>query len=53
MGYIVRLFRDKEYGLIRTKGGETVHFHETCLRGIGFDELSESQEVKFQTQIIH
>jgi len=50
-GNIVQLFRDKEYGKIKTKGGEAVHFHKNCLWGIKFDELSDGQEVKFQTQI--
>jgi cold shock CspA family protein len=50
-GKIVQLFRDKEYGLIRTKGGEDVHFHKQCLWGIRFDELCEGQAVKFWTQL--
>ena len=52
-GHIVQLFRDKEYGLIRTKGGEAVHFHKNCLWGIRFDDLVEGQLVKFFTQVTH
>jgi cold shock CspA family protein len=53
IGNIVQLFQDKEYGFIRTKSGEIVHFHKNCLWGIRFDELSEGQEVKFFSQLVH
>ena len=50
-GNVVQLFRDKRYGLIMTKGGESVHFHDKCLLDVGFGELSEGQEVNFLTQV--
>ncbi|HNV24596.1 MAG TPA: cold shock domain-containing protein [Candidatus Omnitrophota bacterium] len=49
-GHIVELFQEKEYGSIKTNGGEAVHFHKRCLWGIAFNQLHEGQAVKFFTQ---
>ena len=46
-GTISKLFQDKEYGFIRTKSGEDVHFHKQCLWDIQFSDLRENQEVEF------
>ena len=53
LGNIIKLFRDKEYGFIRTKGGEDVHFHKYCLWNCRFYELYENQEVEFEMQPTH
>ena len=50
IGNIVKLFRDKEYGVIRTKDGEDVHFHNHCLWDVQFNELMDGQEVEFEMQ---
>ena len=50
VGNVTKLFHDKEYGLITTKGGDEVHFHKHCLWSCRFDELYEGQEVEFQMQ---
>ena len=49
-GNIIKLFRDKEYGSIKTKGGEDAHFHKLCLWDIPFEDLTEGQEVEFEIQ---
>jgi len=50
VGNITKLFPDKEYGSIRTKSGDDVHFHKHCLWDIQFVELTEGQEVEFEIQ---
>ena len=50
VGNITKLFYEKEYGLIRTKNGEDVHFHKHCLWAIQFADLKEGQEVEFEIQ---
>ena len=50
LGNITKLFQDKEYGFIRTKKGEDIHFHKFCLWGTQFKELKEGQEVEFEMQ---
>ena len=50
IGNITKLFHDKEYGSIKTKNGEVLHFHKQCLWDIQFAELSEGQEVEFEIQ---
>lgn len=50
LGNITKLFQDKEYGSIRTKNGEDVHFHKHCLWDIEFTQLTEGQEVEFEIQ---
>ena len=52
-GTISKLFRDKEYGCIRTKSGEDVHFHKHCLWDMQFADLQENQEVEFEIQSSH
>ena len=52
-GNVTKLFRDQEYGSIRTKSGEDVHFHKHCLWNCRFEELYESQEVEFEMQPTH
>ena len=49
-GNVFKLFRDKEYGLIRTTSGGSIHFHKHCLWNIQFAELTEGQEVEFEMQ---
>ena len=49
-GTITRLIHDKEYGCIRTRGGEEAHFHKSCLWDIQFSDLAEGQEVEFEIQ---
>ena len=53
LGNVTKLFHDKEYGSIRTKSGEDVHFHKHCLWSCRFDELYEGQEVAFEMQPTH
>ena len=50
LGNIAKLFREKEYGSIRTKNGEDIHFHKLCLWNTPFTELIEGQEVEFEMQ---
>ena len=50
IGNVAKLFRDKEYGLIRTTNGGNVHFHKHCLWDIQFADLAEGQEVEFELQ---
>lgn len=52
-GTISKLFQDKQYGCIRTKGGKDVHFHKHCLWDIPFTDLKENQEVEFEIQSSH
>lgn len=49
-GNITKLFYKKEYGSIKTKSGEDVHFHKYCLWDIEFAGLMEGQEVEFEMQ---
>ena len=49
-GNITQLFHDKEYGSIRTKGGDDVHFHKLCLWNTQFSDLIDGQEVEFELQ---
>ncbi len=49
-GIVSKLFRDKEYGKIRTSKGEDAHFHQECLWGIRFGDLTEGQKVEFEIQ---
>ncbi len=51
VGTISKLFREKEYGKIKTNNGEDAHFHKGCLWGITFIELTEGQEVEFEIQL--
>ena len=53
VGKITKIFYDKGYGSIRTRGGADVHFHKNCLWDIRFDELTEGQEVDLETQIAY
>ncbi len=53
VGNVIKLFPEKEYGSIRTKGGEDVHFHKHCLWSCRFDELYEGQEVEFEMGPTH
>ena len=50
VGNVTKLFHDKEYGFIRTKNGEDLHFHKFCLWDIQFGELTEGQGVEFEIQ---
>ena len=50
LGNIAKLFHEKEYGSIRTKSGEDIHFHKLCLWDTQFKELIEGQEVEFEMQ---
>ncbi len=50
IGKISKLFQDKEYGKIKTNGGEEAHFHKLCLWNIQFSDLTEGQEVEFEIQ---
>ena len=49
-GHVTKLFYDKEYGSIRSKSGEEIHFHKQCLWNVKFNELTEGQEVEFEIQ---
>lgn len=53
VGNVTRLFPEKEYGSIRTKSGEDLHFHKHCLWNIQFAGLTEGQEVEFEIQSSH
>ena len=50
VGNVSKLFHDKEHGLIRTKSGEDAHFHKLCLWDVQFAQLTEGQQVEFETQ---
>ena len=52
-GTISKLFFDKEYGKIRTNGGEEAHFNKECLWDTKFVELIEGQDVEFEMQPAH
>lgn len=52
-GFIVKLFREEEYGKIRTKSGDDAHFHKRCLWDIPFAELTEGLVVEFEIQPSH
>ncbi len=53
VGNVTKLFHDKEYGSIRIKNGEDIHFHKLCLWDMQFAELTEGQEVEFEIQSSH
>lgn len=50
IGNIAEIFQDKKYGLIRTEDGKEVHFHDQCLWGVQFQELTKGQKVEFEMQ---
>lgn len=50
VGTITKLYRDQEYGMIRSQNGEEAHFHKLCLWDIEFKDLAEGQRVEFEVQ---
>ncbi len=50
IGTISKLFRDREYGKIKTNNGEDAHFHKECLWDTEFAELTEGLGVEFEIQ---
>jgi len=51
VGTITRLVRDRGFGFIKTEGmAEEVFFHSSSVESPTFDELSEGQQVEFQTE---
>ena len=53
VGKVTKLCHEKEYGSIRTKSGQDVHFHKYCLWNCKFHDLYESQEVEFEMAATH
>lgn len=50
-GSIARLVRDRGFGFIKPSGStEDVFFHSSSVEQPTFDELTEGQEVEFDTE---
>jgi CspA family cold shock protein len=50
-GTITRLVRDRGFGFIQPAGGsQDVFFHSSAVEQPTFDELSEGQQVEFDTE---
>lgn len=50
-GQIKRLVRDRGFGFIRPEGAsEDIFFHGSALQGGSFDQLSEGQNVEFDSE---
>ncbi len=50
-GTISRLVRDRGFGFIKAAdGSEDIFFHSSSVNETTFDELSEGQEVEFDTE---
>ena len=49
-GTIRRLMRNRGYGFITTEDGKDIFFHQTALRGLGFDSLKEGQPLEFEVE---
>ncbi len=50
-GTISRLVRDRGFGFIKAAdSSEDTFFHSSSVNGTTFDELSEGQEVEFDTE---
>ena len=50
-GQIKRLVRDRGFGFIRPDGAsEDIFFHTSSVQGAMFDDLSEGQNVEFDTE---
>ncbi|HUC19371.1 MAG TPA: HPF/RaiA family ribosome-associated protein [Acetobacteraceae bacterium] len=46
-GSVVRLFRDKGYGFIRSSSGDEIYMHRNAVLGKGFDALTEGDPVRY------
>lgn len=46
-GRIVQIYKDADYGVIRTSEGRDIHFHRHSLPEGGFDSLVTGSEVRF------
>jgi len=49
-GTIAPLMRGRGYGFIATEDGKDIFLHQTGLRGLRFDSLTEGQPVEFETE---
>jgi cold shock CspA family protein/ribosome-associated translation inhibitor RaiA len=49
-GLIVRLFREQEYGFIKSPEGEEVYFHKNSLAGDDFDRLEVGTGVQWHQE---
>jgi CspA family cold shock protein len=51
VGTIKRIIRDRGFGFIQPEGAtEDVFFHSTAVENPTFDELTEGQQVEFETE---
>jgi len=51
VGIIKRVIRDRGFGFIQVEGAtEEVFFHSSAVEQPTFDELSEGQQVEFETE---
>jgi CspA family cold shock protein len=51
IGTIKRIIRDRGFGFIQPEGStEDVFFHSTAVEKPTFDELTEGQQVEFETE---
>ena len=46
-GRVAQVYREADYGLIRTPEGREIHFHRHSLPGADFDKIETGTEVRF------
>ena len=46
-GTVKRLIADKKFGFLKDEAGTEYFFHQSALRGVGFEELAEGDKVMF------
>jgi CspA family cold shock protein len=49
-GKIKKLVHDKGFGFIQGEGGRDVFFHHSSVANEGFDDLTEGQQVEYETE---
>jgi CspA family cold shock protein len=50
VGKIKKLVQDKGFGFIQTDAGEDVFFHHSTVADMGFDNLTEGQQVEYSIE---
>ena len=48
LGLVVRLFRDEDYGFLKTMDGRDVYFHRNSVLEGGFDRVDLGTQVRFE-----
>lgn len=49
-GLVLRLFREQEYGFIKSPAGEEIYFHKNSLAGDDFDRLEVGTGVQWHQE---